>query len=157
MSTLVYDQLRTGVVFNQKIKIRRGDNIAHVRPWIYKQGVLQDGDFKLTVLDGATELATSIINYQDINEAITAPYFHGFIRFDFASLALRIPEGFTEWEYTFRFEMINYTNDAANYIAIVRNWDDRIYEIYGDDLVGGEPKNDMVEPAGVELYARRHV
>lgn len=157
MSTLLVDELFSGVQFNQKIKISEDLNLAHVRPWIYKQGVLQDGDFKLTIFDGGNELISSEISYVDINEAIPADFFHGYIRFDFKSAALRVPEKVSEKEYTFRFEMINHTTDTNNFIAISRTWDQKIYPIYGEDVINNEPPNDSVEPGGVELYAWKHV
>lgn len=155
MSCLVYDRFRAGLQFPQKIKITREYNIAHVRPWVYLQGDIQDGSFKVTVSDGATELATSEITATEINTAKTLQFFHGFIRFDFDSLALKIPEGVTEKEYTFTFEMINHSDDSANFVAMVRSWDYPIYTIYGDDVVDGEPPNDAVTPGGLELYERK--
>ena len=152
MSTLVVDELNPGVQFDQKVKIARDINVSHIRPWVYIQSPLVDGDFKLTVLQGATELATSIINYVDINAAMTEAYFHGYLRFDFDSLFLGVAQGNTEEEYTFRFEMINSNFNSTFFLAVCRIWDIRFYDIYGTGVVAGEPPNDMVEPAGLEIY-----
>jgi len=132
MSTLIIDEMYPGVEFAQTVKIFRDTNLAHVRPWIYLEGTLADGDFQLEVLQGANVLATSTINYVDINDAKTETYAHGFIRFDFDSLSLLVSEGNTDEEYIFRFSMINHTKDTSNYLAIARNWDIKIYPTYGD-------------------------
>lgn len=155
MSTLIVDELFPGVNFDQKVKIARNINVKHIRPWVYLRGTLPDGDFTLEVIQGATTLATSTINYTDINAAKTLTYAHGFIRFDFDSLALQVAEGNTEEEYTFRFYMNNHTEDQNNFLALVRNWDIKIYPAYGD-AVDGEGVNDMVEPAGLEIYEVRN-
>lgn len=151
MSTLLIDELYNGVVFEQNFKINRNTNLAHIRPWIYKQGTLQNGVFQCQVLDGVTVLATSTIDYTDINTAITGTYAHGFLRFDFDSLALRIPEGQTEKEYTVKFEMTSHITNTSNFISIVRRWELKSYNTYGD-VVGNEAVNDAIEPAGLELF-----
>lgn len=157
MSTLLIDELYPGVNFDQAFKIFRETNVIHVRPWIYLEGTLADGDFQLEVLDGATVLATSTINYVDINASKTETYAHGYIRFDFDSLALHIPEGQSEKEFTLRFSMQNHTKDASNFLAISRIWDIKFYDIYGTGVTNNEPPNDSVEPAGVEIYEQKFI
>ena len=152
MSTLLIDELYDGINFDQPITIERDLNIIHVRPWIMKWGTLVDGDFTCEVYDGATLLATSTISYTDINAEFTDDYAHGFIRFDFDSLSLRIPEGSIDKEYTFRFYMDNHTTDASNFISIVRRWEAKVYDTYGTGVIDNEAPNDSVEPAGIELY-----
>jgi hypothetical protein len=154
MSTLLIDELYPGQVFSQKIKISKPISIAVIRPWIYKQGTLVDGDFQLEVLQGATVLITKTIGFADINSGISSPYAHGYIKFEFDVLQLNVSEGNLEEEYTLRFSMINHTLDTSNYIAIVREWDDKKYIIYGDQ-VAQEPQHDFLEPAGYELYVYR--
>lgn len=157
MSTLLVDELYPGIQFDQKVTIFRDLNVRHIRPWIYVQGTLVDGDFQLEILDGATVLATSTINYADINAGKTETYAHGYIRFDFDSLALHVPENETSKEYTFRFTMQNHTEDTSNFLGICRIWDIKFYDIYGDDVVNNEPPNDSVEPAGLEIYEVRKI
>jgi len=152
MSQLLVDELYDGVNFDQPVKIERNINVIHVRPWIYKQGTLVDGDFTCEVYDGATLLATATINFATINEAFTDDYAHGFMRFDFDSLALNIPEGSLDKEYTFRFYMNNHTTDVANFMSIVRRWEAKVYDTYGAGVVDNEAPNDAVEPAGIEIY-----
>ena len=152
MSTLIVDELNPGVVFSQTIKIKRNTLVRHIRPWIYKQGTLIDGDFKLEVYDGATLLATDTINYTEINSGITGTYAHGFIRFDFDPLQLNVPEINDEKEYILKFSMINSTLDTINFIAISRQYERKIYPTYGDVDGSGEAFNDMIEPCGVEIY-----
>ena len=146
MSTLLIEELYPGVQFDQPIKIRRPINLAVIRPWIYKQGTLVDGELTLEVLQGVNSLATIVIDFSDINTEIPAPYAHGYIRFEFDSLQLNVEEGQAETEYILRFSMENHTLDTTNYIAISRDWDDPKMEVYG---VG---PSDVQDPAGIELY-----
>jgi len=146
MSTLILDELYPGVVFSQQLNIKRSLGIAHIRPWIYKQGTLVDGDMVCRVLDGATVVKEVSINFADINTGIPAPHAHGFLRFDMNPLNLILPDEVSERTYTIEFEMINHTRDAQNFIAINRSWENKIYE-----LTTVAP-NDMVEPAGIEIY-----
>lgn len=152
MSTLVVDELFDGIQFNQPVTIDKNLMVGHIRPWIYKHGTLQDGDFRVQVYDGATLLTESTINYQDINAAFTENYAHGFLRFDFDALELNIPETSLSKEFTFRFEMINHTTDSGNFLGIVRRYEHKVYETYGTGVVAGEAPNDFVEPAGLEIF-----
>lgn len=151
MSTLLIDELYPGVVFNQLFRIKKNVNLAHIRPWIYVQNDLIDGVFQCQVFDGATLLRTASITYEQINEAITLSYAHGFIRFDFDSLSLRIPEGQVEKEYRLEFSMQGHTFNGTNFLAICRMWDDAFYDTYG------VIPNDAVEPAGFELFEYKTV
>ncbi len=152
MSTLIIDELIPGVVFEQPVTISKNLMVGHVRPWIYKHNTLQDGDFRLRVFDGATLLATSLIGYADINAAVTNNYSHGFMRFDFESLQLNIPETSSSKEYTFKFDMINHTLDSSNFIGMVRRFEEHVYTVYGSIDPNGDAVNDMVEPCGLEIY-----
>jgi hypothetical protein len=53
--------------------------------------------------------------------------------------------------------MINSTFDAANFVAMVRNWDLKIYPTYGLGVVNNQAQNDFVEPGGVELYHYKEI
>jgi len=149
MSTLLIDELYPGVEFEQVIRITRDTNLPHVRLWIYKEGTLVDGDLTCEVLEGATVLATAQISYEDINLNITQNYAHGYIRFDFDSLELNIPESQTTADYTLRFTMQNHTRDESNYVAVSRDWERNKYPLFDTK------PNDSVSPAGIELYEIR--
>jgi hypothetical protein len=125
--------------------------IAHVRPWIYKHGIIVDGDLQLQIFDGATLLATSTINYVDINNGFTENFAHGYIRFDFDIVQLNVPEVELEKEYIFKYSMVNHTLDPNNFIGIVRQYEEKIYPTYGD-VIGNEALNDSIEPSGLEIY-----
>ena len=152
MSTLLVDEMFPGVEINQEIRITKDISVAHIRPWIYKHGTLVDGDFELTILQGATELLTVSINFLDINAAFTQAFAHGSLRFDFDNLILHVEEGEIETDYTLRFRMINHTLDEANFLGLVRRWEAKTYPTYGDGVVGGEAPNDAVEPFGLEIF-----
>lgn len=157
MSTLLVDELFNGIVFNQPVKIKKETNLVHVRPWIYKHGTLQDGELVLEIYDGAEMLATARLDFETINAAFTENYAHGFLRFDFDSLTLNLLDSQTEKEFTFRFYMDNHTTDSANFIGIVRQYENKIYPTYGTGVVDNEAPNDFVEPCGLELFNFRSV
>lgn len=150
MSTLLVDELFTGVTFEQNVQIEENVSIAFIRPWIYKHGVLTTGDLRCEVYDGATLLKTVTINYVDINAAVTETYAHGYIRFDMSPLALNLGTSESTHVYTFKFSMINYTDDSNSFIGICRDWDNPKYPIYN-----GPAANDSVKPCGLEIYAYR--
>lgn len=152
MSTLVVDELYPGIEFDQPFTIERDINLKHIRLWVFKTGTLQDGELTVEILQGSTLLAKSVIIYSMVNTEIPATYAHGFIRFDFDSLSLRVAEGNASEEYMARFYMDNHTKDVSNYLAVVRNYERKIYPTYGLGVVAGEAANDMVEPAGIELF-----
>lgn len=155
MSTLLIEPLFDGITFTQPIKVSRSLSIAHIRPWVYINGTLQDGQFQCRVLQGANELAIALINYTDINNAITENYAHGYIRFDFDSLILNLAEGEEKTEYIFEFSMVNHTSDGNNYLAIVREWDIKSAIVYGGVDLSGDAINDQIEPAGYEIFEYR--
>lgn len=152
MSTLLVDELFNGVTFSQTFKIFRDTNLSHIRPHIYLHNTLQDGQLQVRILEGATELVVKTIDYTLINAVKTLAYAHGFLRIDFDSLDLNIPEGSTEQEYIVEFSMINHTTDNNNFLGICRNWDLKIYDTYGTGVVDNQAPNDSVEPAGLEFY-----
>lgn len=152
MSTLIISELYDGIQIDQPIKLQRDTALGFIRPWIYKNGTLQDGQFKLTVFQGANELASSTIDYTEINSAIPETYAHGFIRFEFPNLKLHVEEGATETDYTLRFEMVNHTTNTTNYIAMVKRWEEKTYDTFGEGVVDNEAPNDFVEPYGLEIY-----
>jgi hypothetical protein len=157
MSTLIIDELYPGIVFPQPFKISKDIQVAHIRPWVILWGTLADGDLVCRVKDGTTLLQTVTLNYTDINLAKTLDYAHGFLRIDFDTLVLRVPQGSTEKEYIIEYEMINHTKDTSNFLGIVRRWEDKTYPTYGDGVVGGEAPNDSVEPSGLELFEYKEI
>jgi hypothetical protein len=154
--TLLIDELYPDVVFEQNIRIKKTISCPHIRPWIYKQGTLQDGELTLEVWQGADLLKTAIILHTVINEEIPGTYAHGQIRFDLDPLQLNHNRS-QEWtEYTLKIYMANHTRDENNFIGTSRRYELKFYDTYGDGVVDGEPPNDFVEPLGIELYRWRY-
>jgi hypothetical protein len=147
MSKLIIDELFDGVTFTQHVRLKRTVTVAYIRPWIYKQGTLVDGDFRLQIYDGATLLKTVDIPYTTINAAFTEDYAHGYLRFDVEPLNLNVADDEVNHVYEFRFSMVNHTTNLNNFISVCREWDDRKYPLYGTT-----PLNDMIEPLGYEIY-----
>ena len=146
MSTLVVDEMYTGIVFSQPITILDDMDCAFVRPWVYLHGTLTTGDLTCRIKDGAEVLKTVSINYADINAAKTDAYAHGFIRIATHPLMLKIPSGEVSKEYTLEFEMVGYVNDTSNFLGIVRSWEDPLYP---EDPAAS---NDTTKGCGFELY-----
>ena len=155
MSTLIVDPLFNGVTFPQKIKVSRDVSVAHIRPWVYMNDTLVDGQMQCRILQGATELIVTTIDFSLINAAKTETFAHGYLRFDFDSLILHRAEGEEDTEYTFEFSMINHTTDQNNYIGIVREWDIASGIVYGDVDINGDPINDQISPSGYHIYEYR--
>jgi hypothetical protein len=150
MSKLLVDELFNGVTFSQNIRLHNTVSIAFIRPWIYKQGTLQDGQFRLQVYDDTTLLKQVDIDYTAINAEITLQYAHGYLRFDTEPLVLGVDKDEEYHDFILKFSMVNHTTNAGNYIAICREWDVHKYPIFGV-----LPINDGTEPAGYELYGYR--
>lgn len=154
--TLLIDELYPGIVFEQNFRIKKSIQVAHFRPWIYKHGILDDGDLTLEILKDDEVLKTTSINYEIINLEIPGTYAHGQIRFDVHPLQLNHDRK-EEWtEYTAKLYMANHTKNTNKFMAAVRRYELKIYDTYGNDVTDGESVNDMVEPLGFELYNWRY-
>ena len=77
MSTLIVQELFPGIQVEQRIRITRDVSVAHIRPWIYKQGTLVDGDLELVIEQDGTDLLTVTIPYTEINAGVTGDFAHG--------------------------------------------------------------------------------
>lgn len=152
MSTLLVDELYNGIEFVQPVRIYNDINLSCVRPWIYKHGTLLTGTLTLEIFDGEIKLNTSTIHFSDINSGINGLYAHGFIRFDFNSMVLRVPDGEQFKEYLFKFYMNNYTNNANGFIGLCRQFENELYDVYGDGSENGSAVNSYIAPTGLELY-----
>lgn len=150
--TLLVDELYPNIVFEQNFRINKTISMPHLRPWIYKQGTLQDGDLTLEIWQGADLLKTATIVYTLINAEITGTYAHGQIRFDLDPLQLNHDRK-QEWtEYQIRLYMANHTKNVNNFIGTVRRYESKFYDTYGNGVIDNEAPNDMIEPLGFEIY-----
>lgn len=154
--TLLVDELYPGVTFVQNFRINKSLSVPHIRPWLYKQGTLVDGELTLEVWQNADLLKTATIDYTTINTEIPATYAHGQVRFDFDPLQLNHDRQSEFTEYTLRIYMANHTRDTNNFVGTIRRYELKIYDTYGNEVVNGEPPNDFVEPLGFEIYRWRY-
>lgn len=153
--TLLVDELYNGITFTQNFRINRSMSLAHFRPWIIKWGT-PDGEMVLQILQGATVLKEVRLTALEINAAIPATYFHGQIRFDVEPLQLN-HDRTQEWtEYTAKLFMDGYSTDPSNFYGVIRRYEQKFYDIYGDGVVNNEAANDMIEPLGFELFEYRY-
>lgn len=149
--TLIVDELKENIIFNQAFRIKNSLSIAHIRPWIYKHGVLNSGVLTLKIYQGLRLLKTAEIDYTVINNSISGTYAHGQIKFDMASLQLN-HNSKEEWtEYRMELSMQGYVN-SPTFIGAVRRFEGHFYTVYGDVNFSGDAVNDMVEPLGYELF-----
>ena len=151
MSTLLVDQLKAGVVFTQRIRVRRAVNLAHIRPHIIKVGS-PDGTLVCDVRLGGHTVASSTVDLSDLSHLDT--YAHGFIRFDFNNLPLSALGGLTEYELDFYIS--GHTNSDTNWLGICRDWDLTLYTRYGS-VLEGQAINSCIEAIGLNLHELRGV
>lgn len=153
--TLVIDELFENVTVAQKFRINRTMQLAHLRPWIIKWGNPSSGELVLQILQNAEVLKEVRLSSADINAQIPATYFHGQIRFDTEPLQLNHDRKAEYTEYEFRLFMDGYTTDNSNFYGVIRRYEQKFYNTYGD-VINGEAPNDMVEPFGFELFEYRY-
>jgi hypothetical protein len=146
MSTLLLSDLVGGKVFTQPIKVKRNVAIAHIRPHIFVNGPLPEGSFTCRARVGDTIIGQAVVQFSDINASMNEDYFHGFVRFDFPNLSLRVG---VEVELDF------FTTSLAadsKWLGICRDWDLRLYDRYGA-TVEGAALNSCIEAAGLNLHS----
>lgn len=149
--TLIIDELYDGVVFSQNFRIKKSRQLAHFRPWIIKWGNPADGEMVVQILQNNVVLREVRLSSTEINAGIPATYFHGHLRFDTSPLQLNHNRQNEYTEYQVKVFMENYTSDPNNFYGIIRRYEHKFYDTYGD-VVDGEALNDMVEPMGFELF-----
>lgn len=154
--TLIIDELYNGITFAQKFRINRTMSLAHFRPWIMKWGTPAAGDLVLQFWQDGSLLKEVRLSATEINANITGTYFHGQLRFDVDPLQLNHDREAPYTEYEVRLFMDGYTTDTDNFYGLIRRYEQKFYETYGDDVVDGEAPNDMVEPLGFELFEWRY-
>lgn len=149
--TLVIDELYPGIEFPQNFRINRTMQLAHFRPWIIKWGS-PDGELVLQILQNGDLLKEVVLDSAEINTNIPATYFHGQLRFDTAPLQLNHDRQAEYTEYQAKLFVRNGTQDPNNFIGVIRRYELKFYDTYGDTVVNGEAGNDMIEPMGFELF-----
>jgi hypothetical protein len=150
--TLLIDELFDGVTFEQNFRIRRSMQLAHFRPWIIKWGTPASGEMVLQVLQDSEVLKEVRLTAAEINAGIPSTYFHGQLRFDTSPLQLNHDRKAEFTEYTIKLFMDGNTDDTDNFFGVVRRYEQKFYDTYGDGVVNNEAPNDMVEPLGFELF-----
>lgn len=150
--TLVVDELYDGIVFEQPFRIQENISVAHIRPWIYKHQFPSTGSLTVEVFEGATLLKRVQLASSEINAQIPGTYAHGMIRFDTDPFQLNHNCNQEYTEFTMRIYMDGYTTDTQNFYGMIRRYELKFYETYGQDVIDGEAPNDMVEPGGFELF-----
>lgn len=149
--TLVVDELFDNIIAPQPFRIKQSIQVAHVRPWIIKWGT-PPGEMVLELYQNGELLTESRLTSTEINAQIPASFAHGQLRFDFPALQLNhdYSAEYTDYEWRLRVEAGG--TDQNNFYGIVRRYEQKIYETYGQDVVNGESPNDMIEPFGFEIF-----
>lgn len=124
------------------IRIKNSLVVKHVRVHVYRSDFLNNGQLKLTILEGLDEINTAIIDYTDINSISPDSFIHGWIRFDIPTVLHR---DFTveNTDYTFKVEMINYTPTTES-ISIVTDLNPPTVDVF-DSI--------SIYSRGFEIYA----
>lgn len=152
MSTLLIDELYSGIIPTQKFRTDKSFQLAHVRPWIYKHGNGMSGDLTCRIKIGSELLKEVTIDSVTLNNTINGTYFHGYVRFDFNSLWISHNRVNEYTEYTVEYEFVG-TSDPNNFYGMCRQYNNLLYPAYGDLNMAGEPKNSSISPYGYELYS----
>ena len=153
MSTLVTDELFDGVIAPQNFTIDRDLDICSIRVHLYKHNTATT-DLTLRLYQDAELLREVTITAAEINECVPATYAHGMFNFDLENLALRRKEGETSTVY--RWELEGTGGSDTNFMAVVRIYENKIYETTGEGVVDGEAPNDYVEPFHFELFELKY-
>lgn len=154
--TLLVDELYPGIVFEQNWRLQETISMPHFRVWIYKQGVIQDGELVLEVWRDGELLTEDRIDHTEINENVPATYAHGYIRFDIDPMQVNHDRKLEWTEYTVKIYMDNHTRDTQRFIGTVREYERKKYDTYGTEVIDNEAPNDFVEPLGIEIFRWRN-
>ena len=113
MSQLFIEQLENGVNLDTTIRITKNTIIKHVRPQIYRQNTLPDGDLTLEIVQGSTVLQSQTISYTELNALSSgADYVRGFLRFD-TDTVLNHDRESAYTEYILRLRLDNFTSGSG--------------------------------------------
>ena len=144
---ILYDVIPNAGI-TQDITIKRSIRTRAIRAGLVKGGTL-DGDVTLSILDGATTLASDIVTAAEINNLGT--YSHGFFRFDIEAM-LGVIGGTKEYQLKIVYDG---TESDTNYIGWKRAYADSLVLAYGSNQTDGVPINDTFSPYEIEFYRWR--
>lgn len=150
--TLIIDELFGNKEVVQPFRINRSLQLAHVRPWAIKWGSPSGGNLVTEFYQGADLLKLINTPIADIVDAVDGTYGHGPLRIDTSPLRLNHNRKNAFTEYTIKWYISGSTQDASNFIGLIRRYEAKFYPTYGDDLVSGDAPNSMVQPFGFELF-----
>ena len=131
----------------QKIKITKTMKTSSIRLGLIKGGTV-DGDVTLTILDGATELASATRTGAEFNALAT--YAHGFFYFDL-KVALGVLDTEADHEYTLKV-VYDGAESEVNYIGLKKAHENNTVLAYGSNQSDGVPISDTFAPYEIELY-----
>jgi hypothetical protein len=144
MSTLLGYFFHQNEPVSQKFKLVFGQNVYALRPHIFKNGELLDGNLVFELYDNATLLKTETFTYLELNEQIGNNYSHGFITWEVDTrLAGRI-NGESAHEYELR---LTYTGSDPLKLAWVMEYENLITTMYGSGQA-----NDAFKPRDLEIW-----
>ena len=153
MSHLAINQLSNNDQVDINVRFNESKTLYALRVKLYKHNVIPDGDFKITILDGATVLAESTLTYADFAQ-VTGTFAYGYFKFDLP-YSVRVNVGSVGYQdITFRMTVSNHTNSDNAFIALVKQHELKYITEFGTYPVEASTLEEQswYSPYGLELY-----
>ena len=144
MSTLLGYFFSHNEAISQKFKLTFGQMVYALRPHLFKNGELLDGDLIFELFDGSELLQTETFTHEYLNEQIGNNYHHGYLTWNInARLSGRI-SGEDAHEYELK---LTYTGSDPLKLAWIMEYENLIITMYG----AGQA-NDAFKPRNLEIW-----
>lgn len=149
MTRLVVEELRTELIQDVNFKLNKNYEIYAIKIYLFANNASSIvGTFKLSVLDGSTELASKTFDITDIvaQSNIQEEYFHSWYPIFFDN-----PVVLQKGSYNLRLNSVGYSYSASSFIGWIREHENLKVPI------SYVPENDLENPLSFEVYTRQGV
>ena len=147
MSTLLGYFFSHNEVISQKFKLTFGQMVYALRPHIFKNGELLDGNLVLELFDGAELLKTETLSYSELNEQIGNSYSHGYLTWEINTRLSGRLSNEDAHEYELK---LTYTGSDPLKLAWIMEYENLITTMYGSGQ-----KNDAFKPRDLEIWTQQ--
>jgi hypothetical protein len=147
MSTLLGYFFNTNEPVSQKFKLVFGKMVYALRPHIFKNGELIDGNLIFELYDGSELLKTETFTYEDLNQEIGNDYSHGYLTWEIDTRLDGRQNGESAHEYELR---LTYTGTVPLKLAWIMEYENLITTMYGSGQ-----GNDAFKPRDLEIWTHQ--
>lgn len=154
MSYLATDQLKNQTI-NIPLRLLKSATIAAIRLKVFKNGVLTDGSFSLSLESDGQVLGEVAITGQEISEAVTGTYAIGYLRWQFAN-PIRVNKksdvGYVD--VNLKLVVSGLTESDSIYLALVRQHEFKFITEFGAEAPPAAPDYEAAwySAYGMEVY-----